>query len=344
MLDIITYYITFGKIHFVLLFAALLFIYLIWKSLVLGAECFIFKKTERVKALKTVSRVIAVFVISTIAFFLLIGVSLEQIATTHSSESIVETNNLLMSLDRSIFGAYPFAWLQTETNPFKSFFDKLAVVLVNTYASLSLVLAMILVLTLLKNSHLFYKFILSFSASLLISLPIWYLVPAIPPIDGYVDNITGAPLAEDIRASLISYRPNQTLAATFDVFRTIRSEYLSADAFAITTMPSMHVAWATLILYFGISVWAPLALILVPYFILNLVSTVYVAQHYAVDAFGGLAVAILAIILSLFWAKRGVPKIISDLHALIRADMDYGVDYLRSAARNFISSARVLIS
>lgn len=331
MLDLITYYVTFGKIHFVLFFLALLFIYLLSKALILGINLFLLGQKDRAHGLKTIGRISASIAVSVVIFFLFIGIALEGIATTHSPQEIAKTNEGLMSLDRSIFGVYPFAWVQETANPAKPFFDKLAGILVNTYASLSLVLGLGLVLVLLKNGRLFYRFVLAFSTSLIISLPIWHFAPAIPPIDGYIDNITGSALPDDVQVALSSYNPNPTLASALDAFRTLRNDYLKSAAFAVTTMPSMHVAWAALILYFGILAWTPLTLILIPYFLLNLASTVYVAQHYAVDALAGALVAVLAIVLSSTLTRFGVPKIISDLHELIRNDIDAGIASLKRA-------------
>ncbi|WP_460994690.1 phosphatase PAP2 family protein, partial [Staphylococcus aureus] len=52
---------------------------------------------------------------------------------------------------------------------------------------------------------------------------------------------------------------------------------------AITTFPSMHAAWGVIVAVIAIELFPPLFLVVVPWFILELIGAVYTMQHYAVD-------------------------------------------------------------
>ena len=60
----------------------------------------------------------------------------------------------------------------------------------------------------------------------------------------------------------------------------------------------MHAAWGVIIAYAGISMCPWLGIIFVPWALLNGVGAVYILEHFSVDIFLGIIVALLAIIIT----------------------------------------------
>ena len=65
---------------------------------------------------------------------------------------IAVVNNFLMAADKAIFGAYVPFWFQSSTNVLKPLFDWLSVILVTTYFSLGIVLAIVFIFALAVHS------------------------------------------------------------------------------------------------------------------------------------------------------------------------------------------------
>lgn len=91
--------------------------------------------------------------------------------------------------------------------------------------------------------------------------------------------------------------------------------------FPLTTMPSMHIAWSLLIFYFGFKICKKSLLFLIPYFILNFISTMYMLQHYTIDVFVGFIVGVVSILLANFIAKKQTPQFITNVTASIKQDL-----------------------
>lgn len=203
----------------------------------------------------------------------------------------VETaSNLLMEWDRALFGVYVPFWLQKLTGFFS--LDRL---LVATYQSLGLVLSVVFLVLLAGNRDLFRKFVLSMFFAVILGMPLWYAWPAISPDEMYRQNILGVAAPSAIQESIV---PDAKLGSTLTIFLSALQGNWSDPknaSFAITSFPSMHAAWGIILAYFGAALWWPLGIFLVPWALLNFVSTVYTLQHFAVDALSGAAIAAIAI-------------------------------------------------
>ena len=80
-----------------------------------------------------------------------------------------------------------------------------------------------------------------------------------------------------------------------------RLEVLQSDPkagrYLVSTLPSPHVAWGILVVWFGVGLYSRSVLVLLPWGVLNCVGAIYSLQHYAVDAVAGIIVAFIAIFL-----------------------------------------------
>jgi membrane-associated phospholipid phosphatase len=158
-------------------------------------------------------------------------------------------------------------------------------------------------------------------------LPIWYAFPATTPRDAFWLNRNTATYGEDIEIALNDYQPNKQLNSFLNREGLIT---IPDDTIPITSMPSMHIAWSTVVLYFSWIIGWPLLIFIIPYYILNFAATMFTLQHYAVDTIGGLLVAIIAILISkIIYPIKPVSK--PTLTTIIQKDLAIFKQWLKSS-------------
>ncbi len=275
----------FGDLAFVLAFA-LVYFYCFGKIFHHCAQTLCGRTSSLLPFLKSLAYTVACLGSYTALTGVIIGA-----VSAQSPARILAANATLERWDAAFFDAQPLVTLQAF-----SLFPAIDVALVVVYKNLALVLSL-LALILLFYKSLFRKFILSFALASFFSIPLWYAFPAISPDEMYRKNIF------DVKSELpVQNQLARTeLSAPLLGFLQSIDGYWSSPAthrFAITSFPSMHVAWGVLIAYFATVLWWPLGAIAIPYALVNAASTVYTLQHYAVDGIAGVFVALLAIILA----------------------------------------------
>ncbi|MFH1866950.1 MAG: phosphatase PAP2 family protein [Patescibacteria group bacterium] len=304
-------------VHLLLPFLIFLFIYLAWKLLVILLNWLIWKNQSSLEQIKVIIKFSIIFIIIISLTMTIIVITVNWVNNS-ADLTWLESNNLsLMKLDKTLFGTYLPFWLQSETNPLKPLFDYLTPTLITTYRLLSGVLSAVLLLTLVKNIRYFYGLLLTVVLSVIFSLPFWFSYPALTPREALWHNILLTPIPATIQTDLNNYQPNPILNNYLNHAKKIKNH--DSRQLTITTIPSLHVAWVTAILYFGVQAWPLLAIVLVPYFILNFLATIFTLQHYAVDSWAGIIISILAIVLAKILIKKILPatmkRSISDLIA-----------------------------
>jgi len=210
---------------------------------------------------------------------------------------ITSVNHALMQADVTLFGVYPPLWLQDTNNALKPVLDGMAPFLVSVYMGISMALSLVFLFLLLLRQDVFPEMCVAFILCLVIALPFWYMFPALSPTEAFYIPLFHLPITEHIQTALKTYEPNAYVL-----------EYIRSDAahvhevqdsyLFITTMPSMHAAWIAVAAYYLIAVRKTFAVISIPYFFANAVSTLYIMQHYAVDQIAGLLVAVIAIVMA----------------------------------------------
>lgn len=284
--------------HILLVFLVLLFVYILWKLIALLGDWLIWHRQQAQKEaiilVKSFFNFILFFVISLSVLVFAIG----WVNTNADKTSLVYNNNYLMSLDKEIFGVYvPFS-LQDVNNPLKPVFDFLSPWFINTYQGLSIVLGVVFIIALISSQKRFYQMFLAFILCGLLSLPFWYYYPSLTPKEAYWASSSFQELTPlNSKEILIQYQPTDSLLKFLGP-QNIDNGSVNINSYTITTIPSMHVAWATIALFFAVEISWWLLLILGPYFILNFLATMFTLQHYAVDALVGVFVAIIAILVA----------------------------------------------
>jgi hypothetical protein len=226
-------------------------------------------------------------------FFFVADQALQRINVAGINGQVARNNDALMRLDKALFRVYVPFWFENTTNPIGGLFRQGAAVLVRTYESLPFVMAVSMVVALVRKGELFSRVLAMYFVIIAISMVGWFLLPATSPLDAYVDGVPPPVPNESVGRYLASYRASPPVREFTGSLRNIRRQM--GDRLWVTTIPSMHIAWSIVVLYTLVSLSRVLLLAAVPYFALNLISTMSTLQHYAVDVVLGMAVAVVAI-------------------------------------------------
>ena len=243
--------------------------------------------------LSTLGSILFVFSVAFL-FFFVVDRALERINIAGIDALVARNNDALLRLDRLLFRVYVPFWFENENNPLNQVFRSLAGILVTTYASLPFVLAVSLVAALMKDGEIFSRAVAMYFGIIIVSMLGWYFLPATSPFDAYLDGVPPPVPREEVTRYLASYRASEAVVTFTNRLRQIRSQL--GPRLWVTTIPSMHIAWAVVVTYTAMTLSRWLLLVALPYFLLNLISTMSGLQHYAVDVVAGLAVGFAAIL------------------------------------------------
>ena len=141
----------------------------------------------------------------------------------------------------------------------------------------------------------------TFFAALLVMFVGWTFFPALSPHDRFLDNVYGLSVPPLVQEYVNDYHPQEEIRSFLSYIRE-RKEGLSY--LPTTTMPSAHVAWATLLAYYAWRAHRWLGLAVLPFALLSMLGTVLFAQHYFVDIPMGMLVSAGSILL----VKRIIKK------------------------------------
>lgn len=239
-------------------------------------------------------------------------------------ERIIQASDMCARWDKSIFGVdLPF-WMQGKDNYLKEVFSFFSSAMVYSYNILMFIFSIVLFLSLVKSFSIFKRFLFAFVVIVAISLPVWYFIPAYTPLDMYLDNRLAHSPSPEIQKSLDNYQPNENLKFFFEELKKVQKD----KSMGVSTFPSMHVGWSVIILYFCLEIWPPLLLLMIPYVMINGVSTVFTLQHYGIDVIAGVIAAIVAIYLSKLIKPSDDSKEIS---SMLRKDFLSFRDFLKEA-------------
>ena len=307
MVEIFLYYLGFGGARFFALFFVFLVVYFTAKTWYHIFYLIRFNTPLPVSLKVLAQKVVFTFIVI-IALTVPLGFMLEKVVLHAKAPEVIFFSEIFLQIDNMVFGAYIPFWLQSSSNSLKPLFDNLSFLIITVYRSLPFLLGILFSLLFVFKPYYFYKAFISFFVMFLIGLPLWFFFPAVSPLDAYIDNVLNVPPPLYLQTTLSEYHPNANVKS-YLVSVTALSEESGNQFFAITTMPSMHVAWSLLILVFGVILWRPLVILLIPYFLLNALATVYLLQHYSVDIPTGIVVGIVSILIAIVIANKKTPKI-----------------------------------
>ncbi|MBI2122358.1 MAG: phosphatase PAP2 family protein [Candidatus Sungbacteria bacterium] len=314
------YYAKFGGAKFILGFLVALACYFFWKSALLLYERWSGEKKNSPADILFPLRSLFLICFMVLVPIVAMGLVIEQLTVGgFSPQNVSDVSDALFRMDQAVFrSAIPF-WFQESGSFQKPMFDFAAPLIITAYFYLSFIIAVFFLVSLVWDGKIFSRFLASFFICMLLSAPFWYSWPALSPHDAYFDNALKMPRPAAVEEALVSYEPNSELRSFFAKIR-ILPENAERLFLPITTFPSMHIAWATVILYFGILLSRRIAFFLVPYYALNLVGSFYTLQHYVVDGVAGAIVGFIAIAIASYFIGES-PPYIERIRALILGDI-----------------------
>jgi len=208
-------------------------------------------------------------------------------------------NLQLLDIDKFLTGNYPFLWLHSFLNPFKNFLDFLTPVIIPSFLALSVIMGiLIFVFYFDRNEKLFKGYIIASFIVLLLAQPLWYLFPANSPVNAFLYNSDRTGLNLVLSQEIKNYHPNLRVGS----FQEEMWEN-QKNALPISTMPSMHWAWALIIVYYLFKKRGRTVFFSLPWLFLTLLGSVYLGCHYLIDGVVALFLVVLSILLANFLVK-----------------------------------------
>lgn len=267
--------------------AAAYFVYFYFKKLLAAAGYF-----SGPKAGKLSIRLLAKRAIGLVRpfFFLMLGFSslvIALCALTAGAQGRLE-NEMLMAWDKAVFGNYPFVWLHAAQNPLKPVFDDIALLIIWSFHGLSLLIGATIIYF-VKNRKIYPALVISFFMAMGIGLVFWQIIPANSPNNFILSENPSFP----------GYQPNKYVLEYQERVRERQKEMPP-----VSTFPSSHVNWGVQIVYFWAVHNRKTLWLSIPWFLLMVLGTVYLAQHYAVDILLGIPLGAVSIAAGRFLAKR----------------------------------------
>jgi hypothetical protein len=144
----------------------------------------------------------------------------------------------------------------------------------------------------LARARLFREAAGAFFLSLFIMFAGWYMFPVLSPHDRFVTDEYDLSVPAEVQVYADIYQPQKEIAAFWD---TIHESRKNLSVLPTTALPSAHVVWAVLLVYYSWRVWKWLLLASVPLAVLSTLGTNLFAAHYFVDIPAGVITAIVSI-------------------------------------------------
>ncbi len=262
--------------------------YLIGKSAENGGQRGVRRAANDPRTFAVARSVTFWFIVST-AFVFGASAIISVLFRSFGAAPVAEASGLLMRFDMLIFGVYPPFFLNSISIP-----PSLTWFIVNSYAYLPVVLGVLLAYLFCTSARSFRSLFLAMTLSVFLSLPFWIIVPAIAPNEMYRRNILNQELTADISVAMNNMTMSPYVARAITAVEAMWIDK-AGRALAVSSFPSTHVIWGTLILYYLCRAKPLLVMVVLPFAIANFLGTMLLMEHYAVDSIFGVFIGVLAI-------------------------------------------------
>ena len=269
-----------GGLIFIYMYMYLRFVYIVAKKLQSKESAKSIWK-ELVKFFRSIIFWMATIAIATYAFSAVLSI----IFKTNSFGDMALASDMLLHWDIALFHTYP----ANALNVFFTNHSFVGAVSFYSYMMISVFISTTLVLLLCSNTKKFRQFLLSFCLVGFIGLIFWHFIPATSE-RGYIDvNVTHA------SSSMIGDYKATPAPVTIPYLEATDKLWIdpTGRSFNVSTFPSMHAAWATLVLLALLTTWRKLGILITPWFVALCLGAVAIYQHYAVDIFAGIILAVI---------------------------------------------------
>jgi membrane-associated phospholipid phosphatase len=215
----------------------------------------------------------------------------EVLFVTAVPTNIIKWSNIFMGIDRAIFSVYPAFFMYEHYN---FIFER---IVVESYNYLTIFLSLwTLFLITTNRMEEFVRWSRDFLLALAISIPLWMVFPATQPSIMYVANIFRQPIPTELAKAIDVGPPSEYINMWSLKYSEMWIDQ-TGKRFSTSNFPSMHVIWGLLLLLSISRVFKSriITSVFSLYALTNIIGTVYVLQHYAVDALVGILVVVLVI-------------------------------------------------
>jgi hypothetical protein len=227
------------------------------------------------------------------AYALTVNVVVMSALCFPNPQRVAWANDFLMRADRMLFGTFvPFEMHE------HSLYAWLAPAMLFCYLKLTVAFSVVLAALFIFRAGRFRQYVLAFVTIMFFCMPGWALLPATTPSEAYRTSKLHLQTAFEIDYEIAD--PVMHLNPDVNRFLNEVDPYQSDPAvgrYFITSIPSLHVAWGVIIVWFGVELYSRSILLLLPWGLLNCVGAIFTLQHYAVDAVAGIIVAVIAVYL-----------------------------------------------
>ncbi len=226
------------------------------------------------------------------AFVAAAGAAFAALYTSFSFNEMANASNLIMSFDKTLFGIYPPFYIHTL-----SIHTDVQIAFAEAYAYTPALLGILFGFLFCYDRQLCRNYFLSLVISTFISFPFWITFPAIPPNEMYRLNILHQSISTEIQQGVSRVILSPRIDNLLDAVERMWFDH-NEKSFSVSEFPSSHVIWATIFLYAAFRVRWWFGGIASVFYVANFIATIFLMEHYAVDALLGALVALISIYFS----------------------------------------------
>ncbi len=193
--------------------------------------------------------------------------------------------------DNIIFGFSPFLYLPSVLS--SPFFDTL---ITYSYTWLGYILSITgILLFALGRMEALRRLLCAFLLSMLISYPLFFVLPCQDPNNFFIRNLRNHTLPADVLIERAAYTPSVQITEIIRIIEKSETDVENDNSVPISCFPSSHAMWALFVVYFlaTLSSWS--LIISIPWIILLLTGGIYFGQHYVIDYVVALPIAFICI-------------------------------------------------
>jgi len=151
------------------------------------------------------------------------------------------------------------------------------------------------------NQKLFREAAGAFFIGTIIMFIGWTLFPVMSPHDRFIDNVYNEEIPLAAQTYLENYYPQEEIAVFLENMRESKKDL---GVMPTSAIPSAHVVWAVMLVYYAYRAHRWLAVLFLPLAVLSTFGTVLFAQHYFIDMPTGIITALVSIVIARYLAKR----------------------------------------
>lgn len=197
-------------------------------------------------------------------------------------------DNALMHIDKLITGGYPFIIIGNLNLP--DFFISLTAI---SYLQIGSALFLFTFITLVHKREVYKKFITAFLFSFILLMGGWLIMPALTPLDRYIENGYQLPISQNISDALATYAPHEKVVETWG--KWLSPHQNGEQAIPVTSIPSAHIVWIIILGTYLYQFRKALFWIFLPFLFLSTLGTLLFTMHYFVDVLAGIGIGVISI-------------------------------------------------